>query len=452
MKITLITTQKYERPLVGGVDVYTDRVGRSLARQGHIINIIAADSTIEVNDKEISVAHDSLDGFPIWRLCYSFAQRPKEAFDIGYDAEMETAVGNILREQQPELVIIFNFYTMTMATVKAAKSLNLPVYHVATDFLPVCRRATFIRWHNGSCDVGESIKTCAECFVSHKSSGKAVASVMGNLPESTLIKLAGDGEYSWPNPLALLNPYWRQIAVMNRRLKTIQPLREMIDHIFVPTRFTERMFVENGFEQSRVHHLPFGVDPDHPLTNVVHQSAGHIRFLFVGRFQPYKGVHLLLEAFNKLTNPKGATLTIYGASDGHDDYYDSLMTMINQNDRISFLGKIPPSELDRAFGEADYFLLPSTWHENSPLIISDALQSKTPVISSDIGGVTDIVKHDVNGLLFPMGDVQALQATLQRTINEPELGPRLQAGNVLSSIDSYVETMMSFMPVHTVES
>ena len=122
------------------------------------------------------------------------------------------------------------------------------------------------------------------------------------------------------------------------------------------------------------------------------------------------------------------------------------------NYRIQFLGKIPPSELDRAFADADYFLLPSTWHENSPLIISDALQSKTPVISSDIGGVTDIVKHDVNGLLFPMGNVEALQATLQRTINEPDLSPRLQAGNTLSSIDSYVETMMSFIPSHIAES
>ncbi len=452
MKITLITTQKYERPLVGGVDVYTDRVGRALARQGHTINIIAADSGVEEADQQFTIERDELDGFPIWRLRYSFAQRPKEAFDTNYDPEMETAVCDILKQQQPNLVIIFNFYTMTMATVKAAKLLNLPVFHIATDFLPVCRRATFIRWHNGSCDVGESVKTCAECFVSNKSSGRLVANVLGKLPEKTLVKLAGEGEYSLPNPLAVVNPYWRQVAVMDRRLKVIQPLRDGIDHTFVPTQFTERMFVENGFSQDRVHHLPFGVDPEHPLTQVVHKPADHVRFLFIGRFQPYKGLHLLLEAFNKLKNPKGATLTIYGAADGHDGYYDSLMAAIDSNDRIQFLGKIPPSELDRAFADADYFLLPSTWHENSPLIISDALQSKTPVISSDIGGVTDIVKHDVNGLLFPMGDVQALQATLQRTINEPDLGPRLQAGNTLSSIDSYVEKMMSFIPSHTVES
>ncbi|MCP5101692.1 MAG: glycosyltransferase family 4 protein, partial [Chloroflexi bacterium] len=85
------------------------------------------------------------------------------------------------------------------------------------------------------------------------------------------------------------------------------------------------------------------------------------------------------------------------------------------------------------------------WHENSPLIVLDALQSHTPVISSDIGGVTDVVKHDVNGLLFPMGNVTALQQLLQRTIDEPQLVDKLRAGVDLPSIDSYAENMMSYL-------
>ena len=446
MNITLITSQKYSPPLVGGVDVYTDRVGRALARQGHAIKIVALDAAVAEPEQQFTVEEDELEGFPIHRLRFSFAQRPKEAFDLLYDPEMETAVVQILQTQQPNLVIILNFYMLTLASAKAAKSLGVPVFHIATDFLPVCRRATFIRWHGRSCAVGESIKTCAQCFVSGKTSGRVAATLFNHLPESMLLKLAGSGQHHAPNPLALLNPYWHQIATMDQRLKTIRPLRKMIDHVFVPTQLTQRLFVENGFENGRVHHLPFGVDPNNPLTQVDHQTADHSRFLFIGRFQPYKGVHLLLEAFNTLTQPQNATLTIYGAADGHDDYYDALIALINQNDRVHFLGKIPPTELATAFAEADYFLLPSTWHENSPLIVSDALQSSTPVISSDIGGVTDIVKHDVNGLLFPMGDVNALRDILQRAIDNPELTKRLQAGNKLSTIDSYVTQMLSFCP------
>ena len=444
MKITLITTQTYRPPLVGGVDVYTDRLGRALARQGHDISVIALDPGVDAPDAQFSVETDTLDGFPVSRLCFSFARRPKAAFDTLYDPQMETAVGQLLDQHQPNLLIIVNFYMLTLGAVQAAKRRGIPVFHIATDFLPVCRRATFIRWHNRSCDVGESIKSCAQCFVSANPLGRVSANLLGQLPEATLVKMAGDGEYGRSHPLSLFNPYWKQIATMKARLETIRPLRDQIDHIFVPTQFTQRMFVENGFRAERVHHQPFGIDPQHPLTHVVHTPADHVRFLFIGRFQPYKGVHLLIEAFNRLERPNGATLTIYGAPDGHGSYFDMLQGMMAENGRVQFLGKIPPAELATAFAASDYFLLPSTWHENSPLIVSDALQSKTPVIASDIGGVTDLVKHDLNGLLFPMGDVAALQQTLQRTIDQPDLVERLRAGFDLPTIDSYAEAMLAY--------
>lgn len=446
MKITLITTQPFKPPLVGGVDVYTDRVGQALAKLGHKLHILALDYLVEEPLRQFTVEDDQLDDFVISRLLFSFAQRPKEAFDINFDPLMETAVSKILQTQRPDLVIIFNFYTLTMASVKAAKDLGIPVFHIATDFLPVCRRATFINWHGKSCEEGESVKTCAKCFVSRDRNGRLAANVLGVLPKKALVTLAGSGSYQERNPLSLLNPYWHQIKTMEKRLQTIQPLRDMIDHIFVPTQFTKRKFIENGFRPERVHHFHFGIDPDHLLSFVTHEPADHIRFLFIGRFQPYKGLHLLLDAFNTLPNPEGATLTVYGAADGHDDYYYSLIKKMDQNPRISFLGKIPPTDLADAFAEADFFLLPSTWHENSPLIVSDALQSKTPVISSNIGGVTDIVKHEQNGLLFPMGDVDALRATLQRTIDDPELVEHLRIGNELPTIKSYVTQMMTYIP------
>jgi glycosyltransferase involved in cell wall biosynthesis len=188
--------------------------------------------------------------------------------------------------------------------------------------------------------------------------------------------------------------------------------------------------------------LPFAVEPDHPLSQVKHSTAAHRRFLFVGRFQPYKGAHLLLEAFNNLAAPNGATLTLYGTADGYDSYYEQLQSMMAKNERIYFGGRIPPEELGRAFAEADYFVMPSTWHENSPLIVLDALQSKTPVISSAIGGVTDMVKDKVNGLLFPMGDKAALQQLLQQAINRPSLVEQLRSGVTLPDIDDYAITLL----------
>lgn len=447
MKIALLT-HKLKPPLIGGVDVYTDRLGRGLMSLGHEVVYLAFDSS--GTEAEIVVqADEHHDGTAVHRIFFNFDSLPKETFDTVYNPEMGRVTRQILAEEKPDFVIILNFYMLTLATVEAAKSLGIPVAHVATDFVPVCRWGTFMRWDNRTCEVGESIQTCATCFISHRSLGKVMGTVLEKLPEQTVVNWAEKG-YRLPHPLALARPFLNHAAVMKQRLDRIRPLRQQIDLILVPTHFTEKTFVENGFTAEQVHFLPFGVDVDNPLGSTAKTESDHVRFMFLGRLQPYKGLHLVLEAFNSLPNPNGATLTVYGAPDGHDAYFANLQQMMDANPHVHFVGLIPPDDLAHAFAEADIFLLPSTWHENSPLILLDALQSKTPVLASDIGGVSGIMEHNRNGLLFPREDVAALRREMQRLIDQPGLIQQLQAGSQLPSIESYAQTiiekMAAFLP------
>lgn len=432
---------------MGGVDVYTDRLGRALGRLGHEVVYLAFDSSGE--GSEIVVRKDVHDdGTAVRRILFNFDSLPKVAFDTVYNPEMGQVTQQILADEQPDLVIILNFYMLTLAPVEEAKSLGIPVAHVATDFVPVCRRGTFMRWDNRTCEVGESIQTCATCFISHRPLGKVMSAVLEKLPEQTVVNWAEKG-YSLPHPLGLTRPYLNHVAVMQERLERVRPLRHLIDLVLVPTRFTEDTFIANGFKPEQVHFLPFGVDVDNPLASVAKTRADHVRFMFLGRLQPYKGLHLVLEAFNSLPSPNGATLTVYGAPDGHDAYFANLQQMMEANPRIHFAGLISPTELATAFAEADIFLLPSTWHENSPLILLDALQSKTPVLASDIGGVRGIVEHNKNGLLFPREDAVALRQAMQRLIDQPELIPQLQAGSQLPSIESYAQAILDKMQLRS---
>jgi glycosyltransferase involved in cell wall biosynthesis len=448
----ILSARRFAPPLVGGVDVYTDRLGKALRRMGHEVSVLAVDASAEGSNGAIAVIADELEGTTVRRLTFALSGRPREAFVRAYDPEMGRVIEDILRQERPDLFIVLNFYLVTLAAVEAAKRLDIPVVHIATDFLPVCQRATLIRWNGQPCEVGESIKNCAECFVSHRSLGRAAALAMNHLPEDKLVaRVAGRDSYKLPHPLGLLKPYWRQVSAMADRLHTLSPLREQIDLVLTPTRFTHKMFVENGFRPEQVHFLPFGVDEDNPLARIRREPADHTRFLFVGRLQPYKGAHNLLQAFNDLERPRGATLTIYGAADGYDDYFKQLKAQMAGNDRITFGGQIPPDELGQAFAASDYLLLPSLWHENSPLIILDALQSKTPVIASDIGGVSGLIEDGVNGLLFPMGDTPALQRVLQRAIDDPGLAARLRLAPSPPGIDEYAATMFRLLAERRVQ-
>jgi glycosyltransferase involved in cell wall biosynthesis len=443
MKIGL-SSRSFQPPIVGGVDVYTDRLGRELERRGWDVFYLAFNSSAD-HGQDIQILRDDYEGRRIWRFLFDFNNRPSEYFQLGYDSEMGIQIRTILEREKPDLLIILNFYMSTLAGVEAAKNLNIPVVHIATDYLPVCRRATMIRWNDQSCRFGESIKSCSECFLSDKSSGRFIVSIMKNLPDDFLVSLAKKKDQSTLySPLKILNPYWKQIDLMKRRLDTLNPLRRNIDLVLAPTQYTAQIFRNNGFTNDQIEFLPFGIEEDSPLANVRHRTDGKLRFLFIGRLQPYKGAHLLIEAFNRLTSPKNATLTIYGVQDGYDEYFQNLTKLMAENENIHFKGRIPASELGNAFSEADYFVMPSTWHENSPLILLDAIQSKTPVISSNIGGVTDFVKDGINGWLFPMGDVNALQTVLQRAIDNPDLVDQLRSHGVLIDIETYVDKLLAF--------
>ncbi|MBK7896855.1 MAG: glycosyltransferase [Anaerolineaceae bacterium] len=442
MKIALLT-HKLKPPLIGGVDVYTDRLGRGLQRLGHEVIYLAFDASGEGAD--IAVVPDQhVDGTAVHRIIFNFNALPKETLDTVYNPEMGRVTRQILAQETPDFVIVLNFYMLTLAVVEAAKALHIPVAHVATDFIPVCRWGTFMQGNRQTCEVGESIQTCASCFISHRPLGRLMGAVMGKLPEATVVNWAEQG-YRLPHPLGMTRPFLNHAAIMKKRLDRIRPLRQQIDLVLVPTHFTEKTFLENGFSPEQVHFLPFGVEANSPLATTPKIKSDHLRFMFLGRFQPYKGLHLALTAFNSLPNPNGATLTVFGAADGHDAYFASLEQMMSANPRIHFAGLIPPTELARAFAEADIFLLPSTWHENSPLILLDALQSKTPVLGSDIGGVSGIVTHERNGLLYPREDVAALRQAMQRLIDQPDLVARLQAGGNLPSIESYAQTIVAKM-------
>jgi glycosyltransferase involved in cell wall biosynthesis len=428
---------------MGGVDVYAERLGRALERLGHEIGALGFDGAAEIASAGLVMERARFGSWPAWYVRFSMERRPQQAYDHAYDPEMGAIVGKVLDEARPDLFVVLNFYQVTLAAVEAARERNIPVVHVATDFIPICRRATFIRWNGASCTTGETVQSCAACFVSEDPLGRLSASILDKLPAEATQTLAGNSDYDLPHPLAPLNPYWRQVRLMTERLRILGPLRKKINLVLTPTTFTRDAFVANGFDAANVELLPFAVDADHPLGRVTKAPSDHIRFLFVGRLQPYKGAHLLLEAFDRLVDPRGATLTIYGAAGGeYEAYFHRLQRVMARNARIDFRGTIAPERLGEAFSRSDYFILPSTWHENSPLILLDALQSKTPVIASRIGGVTDAVEHESNGLLFPMGDAEALRQTLQRTIDEPGLVERLSAAVELPLIEDYAQRLL----------
>ena len=103
----------------------------------------------------------------------------------------------------------------------------------------------------------------------------------------------------------------------------------------------------------------------------------------------------------------------------------------------------------------DALVLPSVWLENSPLAIEEAFAGGVPVIASDLGGMAESVRHEVDGLRFPAGDADALSRCLRRLIDEPGLNShRLRAGirEPLSIAVDAAQTLARYQALTTASS
>ncbi|MGV9206416.1 MAG: glycosyltransferase, partial [Promethearchaeia archaeon] len=71
--------------------------------------------------------------------------------------------------------------------------------------------------------------------------------------------------------------------------------------------------------------------------------------------------------------------------------------------------------------DIDVLIVPSLWFENSPLVIHEGIEANIPIITSDLGGMAELVKHGKNGLLFEPRNPDDLHRKMKRFIHEPEL-------------------------------
>lgn len=137
-------------------------------------------------------------------------------------------------------------------------------------------------------------------------------------------------------------------------------------------------------------------------------AGGTIRFGFLGRLEPIKGVDLLLEAMRGL--PPGQALLRIGGR-GSPAYMERLKRTAPGN--VEFLGFVDP---DVFFTGIDALVVPSLWEEPFPRVAHEALYHGVPVIASRLGGLPEIVEDGKTGYLFDPGNEAELPALLRRLV------------------------------------
>jgi glycosyltransferase involved in cell wall biosynthesis len=183
------------------------------------------------------------------------------------------------------------------------------------------------------------------------------------------------------------------------------------------------------FARTPVRVIPYTLGFPPTATKRVPAADGTLRILFVGRLVERKGVTHLVEAVGRLAPDLRARLSVIG--DGPERV--SLEAQIARDglgDRVTLRGRVSEVELRDAYAAADVFVLPSILDargdtEGLGVVLLEAMSYGVPVIGSDLGGISDIVRDGETGLLVPPADPAALAAALERLTRDPALAARL---------------------------
>ncbi len=149
----------------------------------------------------------------------------------------------------------------------------------------------------------------------------------------------------------------------------------------------------------------------------VQHRADAADFMFIGELRPVKGVNILIEAIDKLTQmvQRPISLNIYGT--GPDEKTLRALVKNRQLDHaIKFHGAAPARS---AFESGKVMLMGSTF-ESMPYVVLEAAGCAQPIISTSVGGIPEIFGPESSALIEP-GSIDAMAKAMHSAITHPEI-------------------------------
>ncbi len=150
------------------------------------------------------------------------------------------------------------------------------------------------------------------------------------------------------------------------------------------------------------------------------RPPGRRAIFFLGRHEERKGLMVLLRAFQLL--PANVDLWVAGTGPQTDE----LKAQYANDSRISWLGRVSDAEAATRVKSADAFCIPSLHGESFGIVLLEGMAAGTPVVASDIPGYRNVGTPELDALMPPPGDPDALAAALQRVLDDSLLAERLR--------------------------
>lgn len=413
MKI-LLTTHQFLPDYSAGTEVLTFSTAKELTRLGHEVHVFTGyPAKVELRDEERFDCYVH-EGIPVRRFHHALVPMGRQSnfMESEYNNLLfATRFKEYLSEFKPDIVHFFHLGRLSASAIDVCEELKIPMILTPTDFWFICFMNQLRLPDHSFCTGPDKNRiNCLRHCVELSQQAK-ISSVFKNIPDSLLsllicaIQKGLFGNKGYPAYVK---------ALLNRTDFLVSRLNK-IDKVLVPTRLMERILEKNGLESQRVIYNPFGIDIHEMEKQAKKYGGGVLKVGFIGTLCEHKGTHVLLQAL-RLRPDAPIALKLYGKLDDFPDYVAQLRGIACNDSRVSFCGTFPNQEIRDIFAGIDVLVVPSIWYENTPLVVLSAQAAGCPVIASDVGGISEVIEHGINGLVFQPGDVTGLAGCLDQLL------------------------------------
>jgi phosphatidylinositol alpha-mannosyltransferase len=174
--------------------------------------------------------------------------------------------------------------------------------------------------------------------------------------------------------------------------------------------------------------IPNGVDVDRfrRAVPLARWQDGTANILFVGRFEPRKGVLDMLKAYRTLRRT-GCECRLLLVGGGPQEREARRYVATRRLSGVEFLGRVSDDEKCQLFRTADVFVSPATGRESFGIVLLEAMAAGAPIVASDIHGYKGVVRRGREALLVEPREPKELAVAVGRLLADRELAAQMSA-------------------------
>ena len=425
----LLTVHQFLPEYFAGTEIIVLGIAQELRRRGHAVTVATGFPDPRPLADAERVDRYTYEGLDVVRFRYAAHPMGDQRViaELAYDNRLFAGVfDGLLAELAPDVVHFVHLARLSAAVIDPCVRRGIPTVFTATDFWTTCPYGQLRLSDDALCAGPDA--TGANCVRHFAATFATRRGAVGRMARHAPDWLIGAGVRVAGAGLPFAPPILEEVRALVRRPSFVRDQVNRVDRVLAPSHVMRRALVDAGIAAERVRVLPYGIDV-RGFTRSTERGAGPaLRLGFVGSLVEHKGLHVLLDALGRLDPALAVRLDVHGpagTSAAGQAYHRTIAARAAADPRIRLHGPFANDRAAAVLSSLDVLVVPSTWRENTPLVVYEAFAAGCPVVASDVDGIAEVVRHDVDGLLFPCGDAAALAACIQRIVDDRPLVQRL---------------------------